>query len=73
MKKQLLLLVTVAMLFGCVRNKKNYEKELGVLRVHEGLYAFCGASGAEPTGRKIMVQGVEFEEGCAICPVLTGP
>ena len=43
------------------------------LHICKGQYAFCGASGAIPTGRKIVVQGVEYDEGCAICPVLSGP
>ena len=73
MKKVLLLIVATTMLLSCAKHEENLERETGVLRIHEGLYAFCGASGAEPTGRKIMVQGVEYDEGCATCPVLTGP
>ncbi len=49
------------------------ENEAGVLRIHEGNFAFCGASAAVPTGKKIVIQGVEYDEGCAICPVLNGP
>ena len=49
------------------------ENEAGVLRIHEGKFAFCGASAAVPTGKKIVIQGVEYREGCAICPVLNGP
>jgi len=44
-----------------------------ILQIHKGKFAFCGASGAIPTGRKIKVQGRLFDEGCAICPVLDGP
>ena len=44
-----------------------------IVKIHEGSFAFCGASGALPTGKKIIVQGKEYDEGCAICPVLTGP
>ena len=44
-----------------------------IVKIHEGSFAFCGASGAIPTGKKIIVQGKEYDEGCAICPVLTGP
>ena len=44
-----------------------------VLRIATGLFAFCGASAAVPTGKKMTVQGAEFDEGCAICPVLEGP
>lgn len=68
MKKLLLLLITATMVFSC-----NKAKEESILRVQEGYYAFCGASGAVPTGKKMMVQGVEFDEGCAICPVFKGP
>jgi hypothetical protein len=53
--------------------RKYEEKEAGVLRIHEGKFAFCGASAAVPTGKTIVIQGVEYKEGCAICPVLTGP
>ena len=44
-----------------------------IVKIHEGSFAFCGASGAIPTGKKIIVQGKEYDEGCAICPVLNGP
>ncbi len=44
-----------------------------IVKVHQGSFAFCGASAAVPTGRKITVQGVVYDEGCAICPVLEGP
>ena len=48
-------------------------ENMRVLRIATGLFAFCGASAAIPTGKKMTVQGVEFDEGCAICPVLEGP
>mgnify|MGYP003656646428 CR=1 FL=1 len=67
MKKVLLLLSIVALLSSCK------QKEESVLRLHKGQYALCAASGALPTGNKIMVQGREFKEGCAVCPVLDGP
>jgi hypothetical protein len=44
-----------------------------IVKIHQGSFAFCGASAAVPTGKKIIVQGVEYNEGCAICPVLDGP
>jgi hypothetical protein len=73
MKKVLLLLVTATMLLSCGSNhEKNQVGEETVLRIHEGKYAFCGASGAVPTGKKITIQGVVYDEGCAICPVLDG-
>ena len=64
MKKTLLLMVAAAMLFSCT------EKRGGIVKLHEGYYAFCGASGAVATGDTIIVQGEKFAEGCAICPVL---
>ena len=48
-------------------------ENLRVLRIASGLFAFCGASASVPTGKKMTVQGVEFDEGCAVCPVLEGP
>ena len=68
--KKLLLIVVSIVLFSCA---KHDEKEKGVLEIHKGKFAFCGASGAVPTGKKIIIQGVEYYEGCAICPVLDGP
>jgi len=73
MKKVLLLIVATIMLFSCDQQEKDYSKDESVLRIHEGKFAFCGASGALPTGKKITIQGVEYDEGCAICPVLDGP
>jgi hypothetical protein len=73
MKNILLVLVAVATLFSCTKKENNHERNHGILRIHEGAYAFCGASSAVPTGRKITVQGVVYDEGCAICPVLVGP
>lgn len=43
------------------------------LRIYNGKFAFCGASGAEPTGKIIEVQGKKFKEGRSICPVMNGP
>lgn len=68
MKKSLLTIAAALVLFSC-----NKAPEKSVLRIHEGKFAFCGASAAVPTGKKIIVQGKEFDEGCAICPVLDGP
>ena len=75
MKNLLLMIVAVTMLFGCsTKTEEVKETKLEkVLQIHQGSFAFCGASGAVPTGRKIIVQGVEYNEGCAICPVLSGP
>jgi hypothetical protein len=75
MKNLLLGIIAITMLFGCgEKTEKVKEAKLEkVLQIHQGSFAFCGASGAVPTGRKIVVQGVEYDEGCAICPVLNGP
>jgi hypothetical protein len=58
-------------LFSCKTNEEIKLDE--TVKIHQGAFAFCGASAAIPTGRKIIVQGVEYDEGCAVCPVLTGP
>ena len=67
--KNLILLIATLVLFSC-QTEKEFEK---VLRIHHGQFAFCGASSAVPTGKKVTIQGKEFDEGCAICPVLEGP
>lgn len=77
MKKIILSVVAATLLFSCKTNTKPETvadlKASKIVKLHEGSFAFCGASAAVPTGRKIIVQGVEFDEGCAICPVLSGP
>ena len=77
MKKLLLFIVTATMLFSCNTGTKTETlediKSDKIVKIHDGSFAFCGASSAVPTGRKIIVQGVEYDEGCAICPVLNGP
>ena len=77
MKKLILSVVAVVLLFGCNTTPKTETAEdlkAGkIVKLHEGSFAFCGASAAVPTGRKITVQGVVYDEGCAICPVLSGP
>ena len=77
MKKLLLFIATATMLFSCNTGTKPETlediKSDKIVKIHNGSFAFCGASAAVPTGKKIIVQGVEFDEGCAICPVLSGP
>ena len=75
MKKFILTVVAAITLFSCTTKIETVEdlKSSKIVKIHEGSFAFCGASGAIPTGKKIIVQGVEYNEGCAICPVLTGP
>jgi len=72
MKKLLLSILSVAVLIGCGHNPEPDSEVEEVLVIHEGSFSFCGASGAVPTGKKMIVQGVEFDEGCAICPVMDG-
>ena len=74
MKKITFVLASLlVVLFSC--NTENTEdlKADKAVKIHEGSFAFCGASAAVPTGKKIIVQGVEYNEGCAVCPVLSGP
>lgn len=72
------ILIVIALSIGLVscKNTNDTDKDIDVekiLQIHKGKFAFCGASGAVPTGRKIKIQGRVFDEGCAICPVLDGP
>lgn len=79
MRKLLLIILVPILILGCSNNSQKdltenqLEENETVLRIHQGAFAFCGASGAIPTGKKIVIQGVEYDEGCAICPVLDGP
>ena len=60
MKKLLLLLLLPANVFAAD------------LMICNGEYALCAASGSTPTGKTITVKGKVFQEGVAVCPVLTG-
>jgi hypothetical protein len=77
MKKLLTTILVSSILLSCntVTKTETIEdiKSDKIVKKHQGSFAFCGASGAVPTGKKIIVQGVEYDEGCAICPVLDGP
>ena len=42
------------------------------LVICEGRYALCAASPTTPTGKTIVINGVTFQEGVSVCPVLTG-
>ena len=73
---KILIVITIAIGLVSCKNTNDTNKDLDgekILQIHKGKFAFCGASGAIPTGRKIKIQGREFDEGCAICPVLEGP
>jgi hypothetical protein len=77
MKKLILTIIMSTMLISCNTKTKTETVENikldTIVKVHQGSFAFCGASAAVPTGKKIIIQGVEYDEGCAICPVLEGP
>jgi hypothetical protein len=77
MKKLILSAVAATLLFSCNTSTKTETvediKAGKIVKIHKGAFAFCGASAAIPTGKKIVVQGVVYDEGCAICPVLDGP
>jgi hypothetical protein len=64
------LLSKITSLFGS--KKPNLDLE-HALKLQKGKFAFCGASGAEPTGNIITVQGRKFKEGRSVCPVMDGP
>lgn len=72
MKNLLFLIFASSLIISCSTESTKLP-ERSVLRIHKSKFAFCGASGAVPTGKKIMIQGVEYNEGCSICPVLEGP
>ena len=42
------------------------------LMICNGEFALCAASASVPTGKTIRVDGKEFAEGMAVCPVLHG-
>jgi len=66
-----LVLVFIAdIVYKSNKSRVAYEKALVIV---EGKFAFCGASSAKPTGKKIVVEGREFWEGVAACPVMDGP
>jgi hypothetical protein len=71
--KNLIFLIFISSLIISCNTGSTKLPEKSVLIIHKNKFAFCGASGAVPTGKKIMIQGVEYNEGCAICPVLEGP
>jgi hypothetical protein len=76
MKKILvgILLIIAIIAIVMVKNLKNSEVAHDTaLNVVVGKFAFCGASGAVPTGDTITVEGKKFLEGVAACPVMDGP
>jgi len=73
MKKLLLTLFTIVAFISCKNQKTEEVKHERALQMYHGKFAFCGASPAKLTGRKITIQGKTFLEGCATCPVMEGP
>ena len=75
MKKILIGLASVVAIIATIviltQDKPDSGAEKALVLV-DGKFAFCGASGAELTGRTIVVQGKTFLEGKSICPVLDG-
>jgi len=68
----LLLIAIIAIVM--VKNLKSSEVAHDTaLTVVVGKFAFCGASGANPTGDTITIEGKQFLEGVAACPVMDGP
>jgi hypothetical protein len=69
------LLAAVALISCGGEEKKEEKKALSqehALQLFHGRFAFCGASPAELTGKKIVVEGDTFLEGCSTCPVMEG-
>ena len=64
------LLLKITSLLGLKKNKTSVDR---AVKIYKGKFAFCGASGAEPTGNIITVQGRKFKEGRSVCPVMDGP
>jgi hypothetical protein len=76
MKKTLLfLLVFIVLSFIAYLVNDGYQSRITherALVIVQGKFAFCGASGAKPTGDTITVEGKQFLEGVAACPVMDG-
>jgi hypothetical protein len=76
LKKKIAIIILPLIVFGIattvIFNKNVVESKLP-LKICLGEFAFCGASSTKPTGNKMIVNGKEFYEGEAICPVMTGP
>ena len=76
MKKTLtILLVFVLLVFIAYLVNDGYQSRTThkrALVIVQGKFAFCGASGAKPTGDTIIVEGKQFLEGVAACPVMDG-
>ncbi len=65
----LVVLVSVIILVNKFKPENTHEKALVIV---QGKFAFCGASSAKATGDTITVEGKQFLEGVAACPVMDG-
>ena len=70
--KRIIIAVAIIATIGAIYLTQDEPKPQKALVLVKGKFAFCGASGAELTGRTIEVQGKTFLEGKSICPVLDG-
>lgn len=70
MKKLLLVLSVIGLTTSSFAQEHSKDKALTIV---VGKFAFCGASGAKPTGKTITIEGKKFLEGVAACPVMDGP
>jgi hypothetical protein len=71
--KQIIVVLTLAILATSCSQRLSLQAHQRALVVVEGKFAFCGASGAKPTGKTIIVEGKKFREGVSTCPVMSGP
>lgn len=65
----LVVLVSVIILVNKFKPENAHKKALVIV---QGKFAFCGASSAKATGDTITVEGKQFLEGVAACPVMDG-
>lgn len=71
MKNIIIAIAIILTIAAIILTQEEPEPKKALVLV-KGKFAFCGASGAELTGRTIEVQGKTFLEGKSICPVLDG-
>ena len=76
MKKIILSLLILAVVGFVVILASNFNKPKvaheKALVIVQGKFAFCGASSARATGNTVIVEGKQFLEGVAACPVMDG-
>lgn len=70
--KNIIIAIAIILTIAAIILTQDEPKPKKALVLVKGKFAFCGASGAELTGRTIEVQGKTFLEGKSICPVLDG-